>query len=260
VADLEYTRDGSVATILLNRPERRNAFTGEMIDAWASALRDAAADAAVRVVVLRGAGDAFCSGVDLDTLGEQGSDPLKWKSFLHDRVQAVPRAVAVLDKPLIASVGGHAVGAGMDMALMCDLRLASDSARFCESYIRVGMVPGAGGAWFLPRLVGEAKAMELFLTGDMIGADEALRIGLVNRVVPHEELLEHTYALAERLGAGPPITTRLIKRLVHQSARCDLETALELASSHMGVARSTQDAAESLAAFRERRTPVYRGL
>jgi enoyl-CoA hydratase/carnithine racemase len=259
MADLEYSHEDGVATILLNRPERRNAFTGEMIDSWAGALRDAAADPAVRVVVLRGAGAAFCSGVDLDTIGDQGADPLKWKNFLHDRVQQVPRAVAALDKPLIASIGGPAVGAGMDMALMCDMRLAAESATFCESYIRVGMVPGAGGCWFLPRLVGMAKAMELFLTAEFVDAQEALRIGLVNRVVGDDELLERTYAVAGRIAAGPPITTRLLKRMLHQSAQSDLETALELASSHMGVARSTEDAAESLSAFRERREPEYRG-
>jgi enoyl-CoA hydratase/carnithine racemase len=259
MADLEYSREDGVATILLNRPGRKNAFTGEMIDSWASALREAASDPAVRVVVLRGAGAAFCSGVDLDTIGDQGTDPLKWKNFLHDRVQQVPRAVAALDKPLIASIGGPAVGAGMDMALMCDMRVAAESATFCESYIRVGMVPGAGGCWFLPRIVGMAKAMELFLTADFVDAEEALRIGLVNRVVADEELVEQTYSLAGRIAAGPPITTRLLKRMLHQSARSDLETALELASSHMGVARSTEDAAESLAAFRERRAPEYRG-
>jgi enoyl-CoA hydratase/carnithine racemase len=259
MADLEYSREDGVATILLNRPGRKNAFTGEMIDSWASALREAASDPAVRVVVLRGAGAAFCSGVDLDTIGDQGTDPLKWKNFLHDRVQQVPRAVAALDKPLIASIGGPAVGAGMDMALMCDMRVAAESATFCESYIRVGMVPGAGGCWFLPRIVGMAKAMELFLTADFVDAEEALRIGLVNRVVADGELVEQTYSLAGRIAAGPPITTRLLKRMLHQSARSDLETALELASSHMGVARSTEDAAESLAAFRERRAPEYRG-
>jgi enoyl-CoA hydratase/carnithine racemase len=259
VSELEYSHDDGVATILLNRPERKNAFTGEMIDDWAAALDDAATNPEVRAVVLRGAGQAFCSGVDLDTIGAQGTEPLLWKNFLHDRVQAVPRAVEVLDKPLIASIGGPAVGAGMDMALMCDLRLASTSATFCESYIRVGMIPGAGGCWYLPRLIGMAKAMELFLTADTLDAHEALRIGLVNRVFADDELLEQTYALASRIAAGPPNTTRLLKRMLRQSPRSDLETALELASSNMGIVRSTADAAESLAAFRERRPPVYVG-
>jgi enoyl-CoA hydratase/carnithine racemase len=259
VADLEYSRDGAVATILLNRPERRNAFTGEMIDAWAAALRDAAADRDVRAVVLRGAEPGFCSGVDLDTLGEQGTASLAWKEFLHERVQQVPRAVAALDKPLIAAVNGPAVGAGMDMALMCDIRFAGASARFCESYIRVGMIPGAGGCYYLPRIVGLAKAMELFLTGDFVDADEALRIGLVNQVLPDENLVEHTYKFAARLAAGPPVATRLLKRMLGQSATSDLETALELASSHMGVVRTTDDSAETMAAFRERRPPQFTG-
>jgi enoyl-CoA hydratase/carnithine racemase len=259
VGDLEYSHADGVATILLNRPERRNAFTAEMIDAWAAALRDAAINEDIRVIVLRGSGGGFCSGVDLDTLGELGATPLKWKRFLHDRVQQIPRAVAALDKPLIAAVGGPAVGAGMDMALMCDIRFASTSARFCESYINVGMVPGAGGCYYLPRIVGLAKAMELFLTGDFIDAEEALRIGLVNHVLADDELLDHTYAFAARLAAGPPVTTRLLKRMLRQSAGADLDTALDLASSHMGVARSTADAAESLTAFRDRRPPVYSG-
>lgn len=257
MSDLEYTRADGVATILLNRPERKNAFTLPMIDTWVEALTDAKNDPDVRVVVLRGSGGAFCSGLDLGTVDDQGTTPFDRKSMLHDRVQRIPRIVGELDKPLIASVSGVAVGAGMDMALMCDLRLAGRSARFCESYINVGLVPGAGGLYFLPRLVGASKALELFLTGDFVEAEEALRIGLINRLYEDDALEEETYALAERFAAGPPISTGIIKRALLQSARSDLATALDLASSHMAVVQSTQDSREALAAFREKRPAVY---
>jgi enoyl-CoA hydratase/carnithine racemase len=230
-----------------------------MIDDWARVLVEAREDPEVRVVVLRGAGDAFCSGLDLSTVDEAGTEPLDRKSALHDHVQRVPQAVRDLDKPLIASVSGVAVGAGMDMALMADIRLAARSARFCESYIRVGLVPGAGGLYFLPRLVGLAKALELFLTGDFIDAQEALRIGLVNHVYDDDALLQETYTLAGRIAAGPPVSTRIIKRALYQSATVDLATSLDLVSSHMAVVQSTRDSAEALAAFRERRPALYEG-
>jgi len=259
MAELLYSLTDAVATITLNRPERKNAFSPRMIEDLAEALGDASADDTVGAIVLTGAGDAFCSGVDLDSIGDLGADPLKWKSFLHNKVQTVPRTAATIDKPLIAAVTGPAVGAGMDFALMCDMRFASESASFCESYIRIGMVPGAGGCWFLPRIVGMPKATELFLSGDFVDAQEALRIGLVNRVLPSADTLVHTQEFAAKLAAGPPLATRMLKRMLVQSARTDLDTALDLASSHMGVARSTSDAAEALSAFRERRPASYKG-
>jgi enoyl-CoA hydratase/carnithine racemase len=147
----------------------------------------------------------------------------------------------------------------MDMALMCDLRFAARSARFCESYIRVGLIPGAGGLYFLPRIVGTPKALELFLTGDFVDGEEAHRIGLVNRVYDDDQLLDATYEFARKLAAGPPISTRVIKRALYQSTRIDLQTSLDLASSHMAVIQSTQDSHEALAAFRERRAAEYVG-
>lgn len=259
MTDLEFTKDGGVATILLNRPEKKNAFTLEMIDRWAAALRECQADEDVRAVVLRGQGDSFCAGIDLRTLHDFGTAPLQRKSLLHERVQHVPRAVEVLEKPLIACVSGPAVGAGMDMALMCDMRVAGRSAQFCESYIRVGLVPGAGGMYYLPRLVGLHKALDLFLTGDFIDAEEARRIGIVDRLYEDDELLDRTYDLAQRIAAGPPVAVKVIKRALYQCAECDLRTALDLASSHMAVVQSTEDSKEALAAFRERRPPHYVG-
>lgn len=257
MTELEYSCEEGVATIMLNRPERRNAFTPSMLDDWHDALQDARTNSSVGAVVLRGAGGAFCSGIDLDALEELGVEPIAHKRFLNDRVQRIPRAVEALDKPLIGCISGPAVGAGMDMALMCDLRFADRSASFCESYIRVGLVPGAGGCYFLPRLVGLSKALELFFSADFVDAEEALRIGLVNRVYESEDLLEETYGFARELAAGPPIATAIIKRAIYQSIDCDLRTALDLVSSHLGVVRSTRDSTESLDAFRNKRAPNF---
>ena len=249
MAELEYSRDGAVATVLLNRPARKNAFTLTMIDLWRDAYLEARRDDQVRVIVVRGEGDAFCAGVDLDALdSEMGNDPVSYKQFLAERVQRIPLAVEDLDKPIIASISGPAVGAGLDMALMCDLRLAASSARLCESYINIGLVPGAGGCYYLPRIVGMAKAFELLITGDFIDAEEAQRIGLVNQVHGDDELLEKTYELAERIARTPALSLRMMKRTLYQSASTDLRTALELASSNMGIIRSDMDSKRALRA------------
>lgn len=259
MADLEYDVKDGVGTILLNRPRRKNAFTLEMIDEWASVLRSARTDSDVRALILTGAGDGFCSGVDLGAFSARGSAPLEVKRNLTDRIHRVALALEDLDKPVIAAVNGVAVGAGMDMALMCDIRLAARSARFSEGYIRVGLVPGDGGCYFLPRLVGTARAMELLLTGDFVDADEAERIGIVSHVYDDERLREESVALARRLADGPPIATAMIKRAIYQSMNCDLRTALDLISSHMAVVQSTRDSREAYEAYSEKRPAVFEG-
>ena len=261
MSDLEISAADGVLTLRLNRPERKNAFTFAMIAEWADALLRAASDDSIRVVVLRGTGDSFCSGVDLGSISNADSSlkPLARKSQLHDQIHRVARAVEDLDKPLIAALNGSAVGAGLDMALMCDLRIAARSARFSEGYVRVGLVPGDGGAWYLPRLIGNSKALELLLTGDFVDADEAMRIGLVNRVVDDIDFDTEVDRWAAHIAAQPPVTVRTIKRLVAQSERLDLRTALDLVSSHFAVVASTDDAAEALTAFREKRPAVFQG-
>ena len=262
MADLEYTVENGVGTILLNRPERKNAFTVEMVDTWAEILVGARTDDAVGTIVLTGADDAFCAGGDFGGLSpdaEGEPTPYDRKAFLTDHVHRVAYALEDLDKPVIAAVNGVAVGAGLDFALMCDMRFMARSARVSEGYVRVGLVPGDGGAYFLPRLVGPAKALELLLTGDFVDAEEALRIGMVNRVYDDEELMDETRAFAEKLAAGPPRITRMIKRAVYQSARSDLRTSLDLISSHMGVVQSMQESREAFNAFREKRAPKFEG-
>jgi enoyl-CoA hydratase/carnithine racemase len=256
---ITYEVENWIGLIRIDRPAKLGAFTWEMIERWAQALDEAQHDDQVRAVVLAGTGDSFCTGVDLDELARIGSDPIDRKRMLTERVYKVVKAVQNLEKPLICAVNGLAIGAGMDMALMCDIRIAAESARFSEGYIRVGLVPGDGGGYFLPRLVGTARALELLWTGDFVAADEAARIGIVSRVVPDGELMEHTLAFARRIAAMSPIAVSMIKRLVYQSLDLDLQTSLDLVSSHMGIVQSSDDYAEAMSAFKERRVPIFKG-
>jgi enoyl-CoA hydratase/carnithine racemase len=174
-------------------------------------------------------------------------------------VHRIPLALEELDKPVIAALNGPAVGAGLDMALMCDLRFAAEGTRFSEGYVKVGLIPGDGGTYFLPRLVGTAKALELLWTGDFVDAQEAYRIGLVNRVVPPDQLMPVVYEFAARLANGPAAAIRTTKRAVYQGARMDLRTHLDLISSHMGFIRQTEDHKEGSRAFVEKRAPEFKG-
>jgi len=258
VADLEYTVADGIGTILLNRPARRNAFTMQMLDDWAEALRSARTDPNVRVVLVTGAGGAFCAGVDLDAFGEI-STTIDQHALLHHRVHRVAAAALELDKPYLAAVDGVAVGAGMDMALACDIRLASPGARFAEGYVRVGLIPGDGGAHLLPRIVGQARALELLWTGRFVDADEALELGIVLAVHAPDELATAARELCERLAAGPPLAIQAIKRLVRAGEHVDFRTSLAMVAAEQAVIQSTDDSHEALAAFREKRRPVFTG-
>lgn len=247
---LQFSVADGIARIVLDRPERMNAFTFGMIDAWAAALQHCRADDAVKVVIVTGAGRAFCSGGDIVEMGERlQRTPEQRKNELFNRIERIPLALEDLDKPVLAAVNGVATGAGMDMALMCDMRFAAASARFAESYIKVGLVPGAGGAHFLPRLVGVAKALELFLTADFVDAEEALRIGLVNRVFPDASLLAEVEAIARRIAEAPPLAVRMIKRAIYQGMRNDLRSNLDLISSHYAVATASEEHRDAVRRF-----------
>ncbi len=240
--DLKFSIADGIARIVLDRPDRMNAFTFEMIDAWTAALQQCRTDESVKVVLVTGTGSAFCSGGDIVEMGDRlDHTPEQRKHELFQRIERIPLALEDLDKPVIAVVNGVATGAGMDMALMCDIRYAAQSARFAETYVKVGLVPGAGGAHFLPRLVGVAKALELFLTGEFVDADEALRIGLVNKVFPDATLMQEAEKIARRMVQAPALTLRMTKRAIYQGMRNDLRTNLDLISSHYAVITSTQD-------------------
>ena len=259
MSELLYEVKDKIATITLNRPDKLNAFTREMLDGWAKSLTAAQADDNVHVVIVTGAGRAFCSGGDVGRMREGEPSALDGKNGLWEGVHRIPKQLEQMDKPVIAMVNGLAVGAGMGMSVMCDMRIAAQSARFSTGYVKVGLVPGDGDTYFLPRLVGAAKALELLWTADFIEAPQALELGIVQRVVPDAQLKEATYALARQIADGPQIPIRMIKRLVYQSLRLDLRTHLDLVSSHMGLVRQTADHAEGVTAFKEKRAAKFTG-
>lgn len=264
-SEIIFNVDDGVATITLNRPERMNAFSNTMLSEWTEAIERCQGDDAVKAVVVTGAGRGFCAGGDMKDasegrgiVGSEGSFAARRHS-LRNSVHRVPRALLQLDKPYIAAVNGAAVGAGMDMASMCDIRFAAEGAKFGMSYVKVGLIPGDGGCYFLPRIVGMAKALELIWTGDIFEAQAALEMGYVSRVVPGEQLLEETSSFARRLAAGPAIAVQLAKRLAYRSSETDLDGALDLAQSAMIVAQNTEDAREGPRAFVEKRAPTFQG-
>ena len=258
-----YDVSERVATITLNRPERMNSFSAELLSEWEDALRRSSEDEGVRAVIVTGAGRAFCGGADLQASGEQDRvlmsdrEAGERRNSLRYTVYRVPLAVQQLDKPYIAAVNGAATGAGMDMASMADIRIASDQARFAMSYVNVGLIPGDGGAWLLPRIIGMPKALELIWSGELFGAERALELGYVSKVVPHEQLMEEARAYALRLADGPPIALQLAKRLVYRAMDQTFPEALEAAQAAMTIVQSTEDAVEGLRAFREKRKPHF---
>ncbi|WP_182346328.1 enoyl-CoA hydratase/isomerase family protein [Tomitella gaofuii] len=248
-----------IGWITLDRAEKKNSFTMPMLKRWTQALREFEADDDIRVVVVRGSGDSFCAGADLGEISPEERTPLRSRRLMTDDVHHVARAVDDLTKPLIAGVNGVAVGAGLDMALMCDYRIAARRARMSEGYIRVGLVPGDGGCFFLPRLIGSSQALRLLWTGEFVDADRAEALGMVDEVCEDDAFEERLGAFARQLAAQPPVAVQLIKQAVRQSHTGDLRGALDLIASHQAVAMSTDDSQEAMAAFRERRRPNFHG-
>lgn len=255
-----YERREHVAVLTLNRPEAKNAFSPEMVSLWRQHLEEARNDSAVRVVVVTGKGDTFCSGGDIRDMAEGKLKSWDMKNFLWEGVHRIVLTLEDLDKPVIAAVNGAAMGAGMDMAIMCDLRVCSERARLAESYIMMGLVPGDGGAYFLPRLVGTSKALELLWTGAVLTAKEALKLGLVNRVVEHDLLMDETMRLAETIAAKPPLAVRMMKRAVYQAQTSSLRAHLDYISSQISLLSETRDHPEAARAFLEKRKPRFQGL
>lgn len=257
---LLFDVEDGIATLTLNRPDKLNAFTSEMLQGLIAAIDDCKGREDIAVVILTGAGRGFCSGGDVGGMGEAADNrPHVTKDRVWLEIQAFPKRLARFDKPVIAAVNGPAVGGGMDLALACDIRLASKSARFAETYAKIGLLPGGGGAYFLPRLVGKARALELLWTADFINGEEAHEIGLVNHVYPDDALLPEARKLARRIAAMPPFSVRMIKRTVNQSLESDMATSFDLVSSHIAVARAGPDHPEAVSAFREKRDGNYVG-
>jgi enoyl-CoA hydratase/carnithine racemase len=230
----------------------KNAITIEMASTLAAHIDDATNDAEVRAIVLTGSGRAFCGGGHLGRLATD-RPPIETRRRLDEHMHRVAYSLERCPKPVICAVNGDAFAAGLDMALMCDVRYAAESARFTEAYVLAGLVPGDGGCYFLPRAIGMGRALELLMSGDMIDASEAERIGLVNRVYPDSELFDRAHAFAARLATRPSVVIQTIKRMTYASARSDLRTSLDLAAAQMAVVRSTDESAAAFTAFDESR-------
>ena len=256
-ATILYDKQDGVATITLNRPDALNAFTPEMNKELLDALKDGDRDKEIRCFVLTGAGErAFCAGQDL-----KGRSPDKKGSLgesLRVRYNPIILAIRRTEKPVVCAVNGVAAGAGCNLTLACDMRIAADNARFIEAFVRVGLGPDCGGSYFMPRLIGLSKAMEMFLLGEPLSAEDALRYGLVARVVPIAKLAQETRTIAERLAPG---TRRvgLIKRAMNRSMYAELEGQLEYEAYIQEIAGQTKDYDEGVVAFMEKRPPVFKG-
>jgi 2-(1,2-epoxy-1,2-dihydrophenyl)acetyl-CoA isomerase len=246
-----------VGTITLDRPEALNSLEASLKRDLLAVLSEARRDPAVRVVILTGAGRAFCAGQDLKERLAPDAAPLDVE--VRERYDPIVLAIRRLPKPIIAAVNGVAAGAGAALAFACDLRIAAEEASFVLAFGRIGLVPDSGASWFLPRIVGAARAAELLYLPDPLPAAEALRIGLVSRVVPGEQLLTETEALARRLAAGAPLALALTKRALDRSLEVGLAEALDHEASLQGIAGRSADHAEGLAAFVEKRAPRFRG-
>ena len=258
---LLYEVKDRIATLTLNRPERLNALGDSLREDIYDAVTKSAADPHVGVLVITGAGRGFCSGGDVKSMNEReqtGETAAPSEKFAPVRDRTI-LAMRDCPKPIIAAINGAAAGAGMNLALACDMRLASSAARFSQAFVKRGIAPDWGGSWFLPRVVGTAKAFELIFTGDTIDAAEALKLGIVNAVVAPDELMAETYKLARKIAAGPPVAIALSKRAIMHNQDVDLRAGLEFETFAQAICRDTEDSKEGVRAFMEKRAPVFRG-
>jgi len=256
-----FTQDGAVATLALNRPEKLNAIDDGMREGLTSALASVQRDASIRAVVITGAGRGFCAGGDIQKMLElkKGHQSVTFRGYLesgHDLV----RKIRQLPKPVLASVNGPAAGAGMNLALACDLRIASDQATFSQAFVRIGLHPDWGGTFFLPRLVGIGRAMEMFALAEPISAAEATRLGLVNSVVPHDHLAAKTRILALRLAEAPPLPLALLKQALYERLETQLDLMMDFEVDAQMKCFESADFAEGLQAFLEKRKPNFKGI
>lgn len=253
-------RQGGVVTIVLNRPDRLNALNAELTLALNHALGRVAADETVRVVVLAGAGRAFCAGGDLSVIGagRKSGATKDLEPILRAGMEIVLQ-MRTMPQPVVAAIQGAAAGAGMNIALAADIRVAAEEATFGQNFAKAGLFPDYGGMYFLPQLIGPSRAAEMLYTGDMIDAKSALRLGLVNRVVPAAQLESEVRTLAQKIEQGPPIAIRAVKQMLFASERETLERALEEEVEHQMKCFSSEDCLEGITAFFEKRPPKFQG-
>ncbi len=258
---LIYEQDGPVVTLTMNEPERRNPLTGNTaVPEFLAAIDRIHDDRSVRCVILTGNGTVFSTGGDIREMKRQASEEVTEMDIRHDYrrgIQRVATNLYNLEVPVIAALNGHAIGAGLDLACMCDIRIASDQARFAASFIKVGIIPGDGGAWLLPRIIGISRAAEMVLTGGLIDAHQALEWNLVSRVVPPEQVLPAAREFAGRITRHASHGVRLSKRLLREAMRSSFDTVLELSAVYQAVCHKTPDHTEAVDAFLEKRNPRF---
>lgn len=258
---LIFEQEGPLVTLTMNQPERHNTLSGntslvELVAAF-ERIQD---DPRVRCVILTGNGRSFSAGGDIAVMKQQASPEvgqMELRDFYRRGIQKVARALFDLEVPVIAAINGNAIGAGLDLACLCDIRIASDKAKMAASFIKVGIIPGDGGAWLLPRLVGLSRAAQLYLTGNTFDAQQALSWGLVSEVVPHEELMPAALAMAGSITQHSSHSVRLTKRLLRESLRSSFDTVMELSAVYQAVCHKTADHSEAVDAFLEKRSPRY---
>jgi enoyl-CoA hydratase/carnithine racemase len=265
-ATILLKKEDWIATITLNRPDRLNAVTSKMAHELLAAIEDVDKDDEVRVLVLTGAGRGFCAGADVGGMTggtQEGMGTARSAEEMrryHSRVVGrICLGLQKLQKPTIAMVNGIAVGGGFDMALACDMRIGSKNTRFRNAFVKIGLFPGWGGTWLYPRVMGLAKALEYLFTGDFLEAEEAEKIGVLNKLVPSEDLERETMGLARKIAQGPPIAIRLMKLQAYKGLQMDLETALEMAAACETITLTSEDHKEGVAAFREKREAQFKG-
>ena len=256
-----YEQDHRVVTITLNRPDTRNALSGDLIDGLINALEKANRDKNVGCVILTGAGKSFSSGGNLQEIKNMTTKDNMSQSQLEDwyrfGIQKIPLTMNAIDVPIVAAVNGHAIGAGNDLRTMCDIRIAGEDAKFSESFLRIGIIPGDGGSWFLPKIIGLSRAAEMILTCDVLDAEKALNWGLVSQIVKNEELIIQAKEIANKIASQPPEATRRAKRLLRMSQNVSLDNALEMAASQQSILQMMDDHREALDALIEKRKPKY---
>lgn len=258
-------KNGRVVTLTLNRPDSRNAIASHADCAsFVEAVQAANADPEVSVVILTGAGQAFSAGGDLKAMKLRNgigplATPADTRANYKKGVQKVALALAEVEVATVAAMNGHAIGLGLDLACLCDVRVCAETAKLASSFVKMGIVPGDGGAWILPRVIGYARAAEMILTGDTISAAEGLGMGLVNQVVPADQVMEAARTLAQRIAVNPPRSIRLAKRLLREGQHARLPDILELSAAFQALAHETADHQEAVDAFLEKRSPVFTG-
>lgn len=260
---VHYQQRERVVTLTLDAPDSLNAFGGQAdCDALVNAALRAAQDPGVSVIILTGAGKAFSAGGNVknflagNKIG-RGETPVDTRDHYRKAIQSIPRTLWEIEKPIICAVNGPAIGAGCDLTTACDIRIASPSAKFASSFVKLGLISGDGGAWLLPRVVGFSKAAEMAFTGDALTAEQALACGLVSAIVPADQLLEHAHQLATRIAANPLPALRLTKRLLHESQHMRLSEMLELSAAYQALLHESTDHREAVTAFIEKRAPQF---